>query len=333
MTWSITRKQDSYEKGDIVAFQVGRDGRGGQVIHRVIGGNGVKGYRMQGDNNPDPDPWRPTDADVIGKAWIHLDQKAFLMHLPRNPTFAGIAAGLVTLLVLGLDARPKRRQEAEPETPVRTGSNAEDAVLVSSVGAQSASSEPAAVPSQRVPSPRTAPREPPRTVMSRRRWIVGALLLVTVVATLAGLRPGAAAQLEVRSAPLQTWRLDVEPPLPPLVEDESAEDELPQPTTPDSLTPAVPAPETTLAPPPTRPARRLPAHRHRPAPRRARGATVTSRPRRHPTPRPIPSPSSPTPSGTGWPAPATPSTSRRHRRSSAETSGGPTSSRLGSSDV
>ena len=81
--------------------------------------------------------------------------------------------------------------------------------------------------------------------MSRRRWIVGALLLVTVVATLAGLRPGAAAQLEVRSAPLQTWRLDVEPPLPPLVEDESAEDELPQPTTPDSLTPAVPAPETT----------------------------------------------------------------------------------------
>lgn len=111
----VTRAQETYEKGDIVAFRLGQDEASGQVIHRIIGGNGERGYRLQGDNNPDPDPWRPTDADVIGKAWIHLDQKAYLLHLPRNPAFAGVAAGLVTLLVLGLDAMPRRRRSEDTE--------------------------------------------------------------------------------------------------------------------------------------------------------------------------------------------------------------------------
>ena len=122
----ITRKQDSYEKGDIVAFQVGRDGRGGQVIHRVIGGNGVKGYRTQGDNNPDPDPWRPTDADVVGKAWIHLDQKAFLLHLPPQPPSPASPAGLVTCSCSGSTRvrsdgrRQSRRRRSAPAPTPRT---------------------------------------------------------------------------------------------------------------------------------------------------------------------------------------------------------------------
>jgi signal peptidase I len=103
----VTRQQDSYAKGDIVAFKAGS----GQVIHRIIGGNGTKGYTLQGDNNPDPDPWHPTDADVVGKAWIHLPDKAWVLHLPRNPTFAGVTAGLLTTLVLLWDERPWRRRE------------------------------------------------------------------------------------------------------------------------------------------------------------------------------------------------------------------------------
>lgn len=108
----VTREQDTYAVGDIVAFRV--DGEGsGQVIHRIIGGDGVGGYTLQGDNNPDPDPWHPTDEDVVGSAWVHLPQKAWLLHLPRQPWFAGLSAGLVTLLVLGWDARPRRSAEAE----------------------------------------------------------------------------------------------------------------------------------------------------------------------------------------------------------------------------
>jgi signal peptidase len=108
----ITRKQDSYAKGDIVAFEAG----GGQVIHRIIGGNGTKGYELQGDNNADPDPWFPTDDEVVGKAWIHLPQKAWILHLPRNPMFAGVTAGMLTLLVLVWDAKPARRKREEQDS-------------------------------------------------------------------------------------------------------------------------------------------------------------------------------------------------------------------------
>jgi signal peptidase I len=105
----VTRQQDTYQAGDIVAFHAS----GGQVIHRIIGGDGTKGYTLQGDNNPNADPWHPTDSDVVGKAWIHMPQKAWVLHLPRNPMFAGITAGLLTLLVLMWDEWPSKSRRDE----------------------------------------------------------------------------------------------------------------------------------------------------------------------------------------------------------------------------
>ena len=51
----LTRSHDTYAKGDIIVYDAGP----GQVIHRIIGGNGATGYTTQGDNNPDPDPVAP----------------------------------------------------------------------------------------------------------------------------------------------------------------------------------------------------------------------------------------------------------------------------------
>ena len=104
----ITRQQDQYQVGDIITFKV----HGGEVIHRIIGGNGESGYRTQGDNNPDPDPWYPTDEDVVGKSWVHLPGTAWVLHLPANPLFAGVAAGLVALLWMLLEERRDRRRGA-----------------------------------------------------------------------------------------------------------------------------------------------------------------------------------------------------------------------------
>jgi signal peptidase I len=109
----VTRRQDTYATGDIVAFKVDS----GQVIHRIIGGNGETGYTLQGDNNPAPDPWQPTDEEIVGKAWARLEGKAWVMHLPREPWFAGVAAGGLTLIVLGWDARPRRRSRADDDAP------------------------------------------------------------------------------------------------------------------------------------------------------------------------------------------------------------------------
>ena len=101
----VTRAQDTYKVGDIVVYKVS----GGQVIHRVIGGKGTTGYTLQGDNNPDPDPWHPTDVDVVGRAWLHYPDSAWVFHLPHSPLYVGLAAGLFTLVALTIDARPRRR--------------------------------------------------------------------------------------------------------------------------------------------------------------------------------------------------------------------------------
>jgi signal peptidase I len=114
----VTREQDVYASGDIVAFEVPNGTGKSQVIHRIVGGNGRTGYTTQGDNNPDPDPWHPTDGDVVGKVWVHFPDSAWVFELPQNPMYVGLAAGLFTLVVLGIDARPRRRRdETTTEAP------------------------------------------------------------------------------------------------------------------------------------------------------------------------------------------------------------------------
>src|SRR4051794_11901078 len=120
----LTRSHDTYAKGDIIVFDAGP----GQVVHRIVGGDGTTGYTTQGDNNPDPDPWHPKDKDVVGQAWHRFEGKAWIMHLPRQPWFAGLSAGLLTLLVLGWDARPRRRADDVTE-PDEDGTVAEPAVF------------------------------------------------------------------------------------------------------------------------------------------------------------------------------------------------------------
>ena len=111
----VTREQDTYGKGDIVAFEVPNGMGTGQVIHRIIGGNGRAGYTMQGDNNPDPDPVpaperTPTSSARPGRT---TRTPAWVFELPQNPTYVGLAAGLFTLIVLAFDARPRRRRDGE----------------------------------------------------------------------------------------------------------------------------------------------------------------------------------------------------------------------------
>ena len=57
--------------GDVVVYQPATE-NGGRVIHRIIGGDGETGWRMQGDNNDFTDPWMPTADEVLGVARLHL---------------------------------------------------------------------------------------------------------------------------------------------------------------------------------------------------------------------------------------------------------------------
>lgn len=103
----IQRQKHSYQVGDIVAFKA----QGGQVIHRVVGGNERDGYVMRGDNKPDADPWRPKGDDILGASWIHLPGVGKYLDILTTPMFAGIAGGLLALAVLDTSSPKKRRDE------------------------------------------------------------------------------------------------------------------------------------------------------------------------------------------------------------------------------
>lgn len=104
----ITHRQSGYEPGDMVAYRVA----GKLVIHRVVGGNGVDGYLMQGDNNPAVDPWKPTDAEIAGTSRVVVPSGGVpLKKLRHDPLLlACLAGGIALFLTL-------RRQSKDTAAP------------------------------------------------------------------------------------------------------------------------------------------------------------------------------------------------------------------------
>ena len=99
----ITRTQPSYYTGEVVAYTVpkGEIGAGHIVIHRIIGGDGVHGFTLQGDNNPSADPWHPTLKDIVGTTWTRVPRAGKLLADIHQPlVLGGIAAGLTVLFLL-----------------------------------------------------------------------------------------------------------------------------------------------------------------------------------------------------------------------------------------
>ena len=94
----LTERHATYGAGDLVAYEV----KGKLVIHRVVGGNGVDGYQMQGDNNDAIDPWRPTDSDITGKARLVVPRGGIPIETLRNDPLllACLAGGLALFLCL-----------------------------------------------------------------------------------------------------------------------------------------------------------------------------------------------------------------------------------------
>ena len=111
----LTRAQDRYEIGDIVAFDVD----GSIVIHRIIGGTGEAGFLVQGDNNNAQDTWRPTAGDILGKRWVHIAGLGTKLHQVRSSpvAFGGLVGLLFALAALG----PARSRRPAVETNQTTG--------------------------------------------------------------------------------------------------------------------------------------------------------------------------------------------------------------------
>jgi hypothetical protein len=98
----VTFAADRYSKGDIVSYRIpSGPGKGDIVVHRIIGGDAT-GFVTQGDANPSPDPWHPTNADILGRLALRVPdvgQIFALGHAP--PVFGSLWAVVAFILVFG----------------------------------------------------------------------------------------------------------------------------------------------------------------------------------------------------------------------------------------
>lgn len=113
--------------GDVVVYQP-PDVGGGRIIHRLIDGDGVTGWQVQGDNNSWVDPFTPTDEDVLGIARVHIPKLGMFATVFATPyVWISLIVIAVALLVWprdeddeveeAADATPADGADGEPGEP------------------------------------------------------------------------------------------------------------------------------------------------------------------------------------------------------------------------
>lgn len=101
---AVLRKQETYAKGDVIAFQV----QGGVVIHRIVGGNAKGGYVPRGDNRKTEDLWRPKPANIGGRMWFSVPKVGLAIAFVRQKQYLPVFAAFVgAFLVLAGGGKPK----------------------------------------------------------------------------------------------------------------------------------------------------------------------------------------------------------------------------------
>lgn len=114
---AVVQKQSSYHVGEVIAYTVpaGEPGAGLNVIHRIVGGNGVTGFVTEGDHNAYTDHyWHPTTADVIGAVWFHVPKGAVVLSKLHDPLFLALLVAALAFVVI---AWPTKKQLDRAHAP------------------------------------------------------------------------------------------------------------------------------------------------------------------------------------------------------------------------
>lgn len=109
-------RQSAYRVGDVIAYRVpkGDVAAGAQVIHRIVGGDGERGFVVQGDNRSAPDVWRPKNEDVVGAKKLRIPNAVLVLQFLRSPLLLGLlAACFVFVRVLSREPCVTRRGAPE----------------------------------------------------------------------------------------------------------------------------------------------------------------------------------------------------------------------------
>lgn len=90
---------DEYRLGDVVAYHPSQ-APNAVIIHRIVGGNAVDGFRVEGDRRTTSDLDMPTSGQLIGKALFWIPNAGWFLDGLRAPLiFGGIVALIVVFMV------------------------------------------------------------------------------------------------------------------------------------------------------------------------------------------------------------------------------------------
>lgn len=110
----LVRESDTYTQGDVIAYDSTMLKQ--PVLHRIVSG-GPNGYVTKGDNNDWFDSDRPSDADVIGKEWIHIPKAGRVLALVGTPVGAAVLAGIGGLLIFAGHSMSRTRGRRRTTMP------------------------------------------------------------------------------------------------------------------------------------------------------------------------------------------------------------------------
>lgn len=103
----ITRKQDSYHVGEVVAYH--NHQLHAVVMHRIVARDGDR-FVFKGDNNDFRDRYHPTKADLVGREWVYWPGAGRYLVWLRDPMTFAVVVGLVALLSVRPQKRSRRRR-------------------------------------------------------------------------------------------------------------------------------------------------------------------------------------------------------------------------------
>jgi signal peptidase len=93
----LVARSGNPEVGDNIVYNPTGYGNA-QVVHQIVGGNGVTGWDVKGINNSWHDPWTPTNDDVVGIVHLHVPRLGVVTDVLLSP----ILWASVLALALGL---------------------------------------------------------------------------------------------------------------------------------------------------------------------------------------------------------------------------------------
>lgn len=105
----LTWNSSSYDFGDVIAYH--DPILGGIVFHRIVDIAGSQ-YQTQGDNNSWLDIYRPSQEDILGKAWLHIPGAGEYVLLLNQPgPFTLIVTAFVMMIFLPSQSNKRKRNK------------------------------------------------------------------------------------------------------------------------------------------------------------------------------------------------------------------------------